>query len=342
MNTAPSETGKRLKEARIKAGYLTAKDFYEKFSIKSSTYSAHELGRNPLSIKTAKQYGKLLNISFRWLLTGIDQTENENVEKYLLHYGQVPRDILLNKMLNEATIQYIKSAGIEKGMTVAEFGCGTGSISCWLAEYIGPESKLYAFDCGYEQLSIAKKRAEELNIKNIEFKRIDLSSTPIDIHVDLIYMRCFLHHLKNPEKIISNAINHLNKNGILICMEPILSSFYTYPTTKEIDKALNLYIKLGEKKGLDFDIGKKLYGYMQTKPNLENFQAFIYKGIGLNNFDKSWIEMITTECAARYIEEGMITAIEIDNILARLTEHINKTSIIATLPEFVCITAKKI
>lgn len=341
MNNPISETGERLKQARIKAGYPSAKDFYDKFNIKASTYSAHESGRNPLSIKTAKQYGKLLDISFHWLLTGSEQTETENPEKYLLHYGQVPRDILLNKMLNEATIQYIKSAGIEKGMTIVEYGCGTGSMACWLAEHTGSSGKVFAIDHGYEQLSIAKKRADELNINNIEFKRIDLTNTSLDIKADLIYMRCFLHHVNNPKDIISTAINNLNKNGILICMEPILSSFYTYPPIPEMNTAINLYIKLGEMHSLDFNIGEKLYGYMNSYTTLENFQAFIYKGIGITKFEKSWIEMITAECATRYINEGLTTESEMDNILARISEHINNTATIATLPEFVCITAKK-
>lgn len=335
-----SHSGDRLKIARIKAGYLTAKDFYEKFNIKASTYSAHESGRNPLSVKTAQQYGELLNTSFSWLLTG-EETNHEDVEKYLLHYGQVPRDILLNKMLNEVTTQFIKSAGIQRGMTVAEFGCGTGSMSCWLAEFVGESGHVYAIDKGYEQLSITKKRAEALNIRNIEYIRTEISHTPLKLMADLVYMRCFLHHVKNPEKVIEMAINLLPPGGTIVCMEPILSSFWAYPDSAEMRKAVNLYIKLGQKYGLDFDIGTKLYHHLFNTNLLTSFQSFAHHGVGTSKFEKSWIEMITAECAIKYVEEGLATEKDMDNIISKISHHIEMENTIATLPQFVCITAKK-
>lgn len=340
MSNITIKTGLRLKQARVQAGYRTAKEFYEKFQLKPSTYTAHEAGRNPLNHKTARKYAQLLNVSESWLLAGI---EPEELEKYVLHYGEVPRDNLLNKMLNEATTNYLKASGIQKGMDVAEFGCGTGSMACWIAEYIGESNTIYAIDKGFEQLSVTKRRASGLKIKNIEFIRTEISSKepPIDQKVDLIYMRCFLHHLKKPKDVLEMAIDLLPQGGIILCMEPILGSFWSYPEIPEMQKAIDLYIRLGKSIGVDFDIGKKLFNYLFETNKLSNFKTFIYHGVGISKLEKSWIEMITSECAARYVDEKFVTEKEMDSIISKISNHISQENAIATLPEFVCVSGIK-
>lgn len=342
MLTVPYETGIRLKQARIQAGYKTAKDFYEKFRIKPSTYSAHEAGRNPLSLKIAKQYAHCLSVSENWLLTGAHD-QQEELEKYALNYGEVPRDHLLNKMLNDVTVQHLKHAGLRRGMNVLELGCGTGSMTCWIAEYIGESSKIYAIDKNYEQLSITQRRAEELNIHNIETIRSEISlAAPLpSIQADFIYSRCFLHHLKHPQQILNMILELLPQHGALMCMEPIISSFWAYPEIPEMEEALGLYLKLGKTLELDFDIGKRLYSYLFQTNQLHEFTISILHGISISKLKKSWIEMITTECAAKYIELGLITEPKMDAMITAIKHHIKQEGTLSTLPQFVCLSAKK-
>jgi len=64
------ETGKRLRQSRLKAGYKTARSFAAKHNIAHATYSMHEAGRRGLKPVIAHRYAKILNISTAWLLTG--------------------------------------------------------------------------------------------------------------------------------------------------------------------------------------------------------------------------------------------------------------------------------
>lgn len=244
-------------------------------------------------------------------------------------------------MLHEPTVHFLKSAGIHKGMSVAEFGCGTGSIACWIAEYVGETGKVFAIDKGYEQLSITKRRAEELNINNIELIRKEITDDFIDLDVDMIYMRCFLHHLKHPEKILKKAIDLLPNNGILVCIEPIISAFWTYPKIPEANEAIELYLKLGHKFNLDFNIGEKLYYYLSKIKDLSQFNVRIEQSTGVTTFEKSWLEMITAECASIYIEEELASDEDMDRIITMLTKHTKNDSTLATLPTFVCVSAIK-
>jgi SOS-response transcriptional repressor LexA len=60
----------RLKQARVAAGYRTAKEFSDRFKIAQATYSTHESGARGIRLETAQYYAKLLNANTAWLLTG--------------------------------------------------------------------------------------------------------------------------------------------------------------------------------------------------------------------------------------------------------------------------------
>jgi hypothetical protein len=63
----------RLKEARIKAGFTSARSAAERFAWKGSTYAAHENGQNNFDAEVAITYGKAFKVSPAWLLTGIGE-----------------------------------------------------------------------------------------------------------------------------------------------------------------------------------------------------------------------------------------------------------------------------
>lgn len=64
------EAHTRLKTSRMAAGYRTARQFYEKHNIPSSTYCMHETGKRNINADVAKTYAAILNINAAWLLTG--------------------------------------------------------------------------------------------------------------------------------------------------------------------------------------------------------------------------------------------------------------------------------
>jgi phage repressor protein C with HTH and peptisase S24 domain len=63
--------GDRLRWARQKAGYPSARQAAIKHGWTGSTYAAHENGQNEFDERTAKLYGKVFRRSPGWLLTGV-------------------------------------------------------------------------------------------------------------------------------------------------------------------------------------------------------------------------------------------------------------------------------
>lgn len=68
--SSKSDICQRLKQARLAAGFPTAKEFAEKNLLKISTYTLHEAGTRQMSLEVIDQYATLLQININWLLTG--------------------------------------------------------------------------------------------------------------------------------------------------------------------------------------------------------------------------------------------------------------------------------
>ncbi len=60
----------RLRSARAKAGFSSARKAALRFGWSVSTYSAHENGQNRFDPESAKVYGRAFGVSAAWLLTG--------------------------------------------------------------------------------------------------------------------------------------------------------------------------------------------------------------------------------------------------------------------------------
>lgn len=87
--------GERLKLARIQANYSSAKLFALKNNIPYVTYSQYEAGKRRISADSILKFSKLLNISATWLLTGHDETDQNNTYEYAdVKTKIIDRDIL--------------------------------------------------------------------------------------------------------------------------------------------------------------------------------------------------------------------------------------------------------
>lgn len=125
------------------------------------------------------------------------------------------------KFINPRAI--IDELGIGVGMTVGDFGAGTGYFTFPLAQKVGETGVVYALDILKEKLETIESEAKVLRLNNIVTKRANLESVGgsklEDGSLDLVCMVNMLFQNKNKNLIIAEAVRVLKKGGKMLIIE---------------------------------------------------------------------------------------------------------------------------
>lgn len=141
--------------------------------------------------------------------------ENKNEEK--LETG-LPFAV---KFINPDEI--VSSLDIEKGMTVADFGCGAGFFSIAIAKKISETGLIYALDILPQKLESVESQARALGLTNIVAKRANLEkekgSGLADGSCDWVILKDILFQNKDKTAVLKEAKRVLKDKGKALLIE---------------------------------------------------------------------------------------------------------------------------
>lgn len=205
----------------------------------------------------------LLLIGF--LLSAETCTAKTN-SNYALATGQKAAE-RLNKqgdLIKEFSYAHLAKAGLKKGQIVADIGCGSGVMTAYLAEQVGPTGHVYAIDNSQGQLDVTKRAMADKNLTNVSYILSDLeveneiALSQLKESVDLAYMRLVLMHLKRPDIAARNIHSMLKAGGVVANQESLLNSVHTVPACTEVCDEYAKHVKMAEILGTDRNIGGRL------------------------------------------------------------------------------------
>jgi ubiquinone/menaquinone biosynthesis C-methylase UbiE len=188
------------------------------------------------------------------------------MSEYVLQVGEKGFDRLkfINDLFGEHSRNFLTRAGLREGSRVLEVGCGTGSMTTWIAKKVGKSGRVMAVDASEKQLEIARKAVEKSGVSNVEFTCSTIQTLEPSGDFDLAYSRLLLMHLKDPVGVLLSLRRFLKQGGVMACEEPHSSSLTTAPRNECIERLNAMFIELGNLQGLDFNIGDKLLGMMRS------------------------------------------------------------------------------
>ena len=148
---------------------------------------------------------------------------NTNQEIYLL-YPRLNDFIFKSKRATQ--ILYPKDmaiiaswADLSNGKKVVEAGTGSGSLSCFIANLIRPEGRLYTYDVREESHEIAKKNIEKAGLSEfvtLKIKDAKLGLEEKDMDVAIL-------DLGDPWTLIKTMKGCLRPGGILASVSPTIN-----------------------------------------------------------------------------------------------------------------------
>ncbi len=110
-----------------------------------------------------------------------------------------------------------KVAGITRGDTCVDFGSGTGIFALPMAELVGSEGKVYAVDNSLEMMAHIKAKNPPLNLA---LTHADVTQTGLNSRIaDVCLLAFILHEIKEPDKLITEAVRLLKPGGRLVIVE---------------------------------------------------------------------------------------------------------------------------
>ncbi len=160
----------------------------------------------------------------------------------------------------EKSFEQLRKAGLKKGMIVWDVGCGSGTMTEYLASQVGKSGHVYALDISEELLDVAKERIRKANLTNVTFilddiKALDTSSTP---KADIAFSRLVFMHMHNPKLALKKMYDLLKSGGVISLQESTMSTVHLSFSNTKIEDFYKTMIAFANSRGGDFDLGRKL------------------------------------------------------------------------------------
>jgi ubiquinone/menaquinone biosynthesis C-methylase UbiE len=144
-----------------------------------------------------------------------------------------------------------------RDLRVIELACGTGTMTQWLAEQIGPEGRVVGVDSSEPQLATARVRVG--GAPSVELLCADAAETGLPREgFDLVYLRLLLMHVKDPMRVLTHARELLHPGGVLVCEEAAVDSTFTDPPRPEQAELHALANQMARERGCDYNVARRL------------------------------------------------------------------------------------
>ena len=118
-----------------------------------------------------------------------------------------PKNIFLANLVCQAVEKQI---ALLSDKEILDFGGGTGLLALPLAKQA---KSVTLVDISEKMLEQVRLKAEQQDIKNIQFLEQDLLANPLEQQFDLIVVSRVLHHMPDLDATLAMFYHHLRENG---------------------------------------------------------------------------------------------------------------------------------
>jgi ubiquinone/menaquinone biosynthesis C-methylase UbiE len=109
---------------------------------------------------------------------------------------------------------------LERGMTVADVGAGTGELSVLMAERLGPSGRVYSTDINRDRLADLRSAAAAHHLTNIVVVEGAARATNLPgACCDAIFLRDVYHHFVDPAAMNRSLFDALKPGGRLAVID---------------------------------------------------------------------------------------------------------------------------
>lgn len=245
-------------------------------------------------------------------------------DKYVLPTGKddASRLDVIHAVYGPVSMKGLEAASIGAARRVADVGCGTGTVSRWMAARMGATGRVDAIDIAPEQIEVAKAAPADAGsgVMNFQVGSAYEPGLPEGAY-DVVFCRLVLCHLKEPEKAVEQMARLLRRGGRLVLVDMDLRDIFTMPPCQFYqDYVEECVIPYQKKIGVDYSVGRRLPELMSRAGLKTDFvvadQPILRDGPGKHLWEKTW-----TFALQRAVPEGVISMERGKDLIAGMERH---------------------
>jgi len=268
---------------------------------------------------------------------------NDVGDRYVLPTGaqDAARLDVIHEVYGPVSVRGLEAAGMEGVRRAADIGCGTGTMSRWLAARMGAGSILDAIDISEDQLAVARlaQRANGVGTINYGVASAYEPGLP-DAQYDVVFMRLVLCHLKEPDRAVAAMARLLKPGGRLVVVDMDMFSFLAMPPSEHYRRWLERARTHQNNIGVDYAVGTRLHDLLSGAGLETTFLAAeqpIYKdGSGKHLWANTWRNALP-----HVVKAGSVTPSEGEDLMAGMAAHTARPDVwIAVAKMFAAVGTK--
>ncbi len=163
----------------------------------------------------------------------------------------------LAESLDPATFRLLERVGVEPGMHVLEVGAGTGSVSAWLADRVGPGGRVMSTDIDL--------RFHADMPANVMVRRHDVSSDRLPSeHFHLVHARAVIQHLPERQEVLARLLEALRPGGAMVIEDGAMAEFAQQTLPEPLAAIHRMVADASHQKWRDPLVGVRVLGWMRA------------------------------------------------------------------------------
>jgi SAM-dependent methyltransferase len=262
--------------------------------------------------------------------------------QYVLATGAnaVGRLDVLHSIYSPMGRQVLTEAGLASGMHVADFGCGSGTMTRLLASLVGPLGTVTGVDMHRAQLEQAQEMCSRDGLTNTRFVEADACSTGLPRNAfDVVYCRFLLLHLPDPAACLREMWNVLKPGGLIVVEDGDLASAASIPGTA-LDEFANLFSQLGPIRGVDYSVANKL-AHLVAETGFSELGLKVHQPAERAGASGLLLKWSVEEAGPAFVEAGLVTQDQLEQRLAEMQKAVSDPEVLALAPRMSLVWGRK-
>src|SRR3954452_9869209 len=230
------------------------------------------------------------------------------IGQYALGTGAnaVGRLDLLHSIYSPMGRQVLTEAGLTAGMHVADFGCGTGTMTRTLASQVGPSGSVTGIDVHGAQLEQAKALCAREGPTNTRFIEADATRTGLRRNAfDAAYCRFLLLHLPDPAACLREMWSILKPGGLVVVEDGDLASAGSIPQTA-LDAFADLFGRLAPIRGVNYSVANVLPALV-AEAGFSELGLKVHQPAERGGASGVLLKWSVEEAGAAFVDAGLVT-----------------------------------